>query len=156
MILEYDSAYNPEKSFYHSMIKSAPLDVMVPSNFQKYAERIWNLTPRPDDIWIVTYPKSGTTLTQEIMWQILNGIELESEASKKPIMLRCPFLEISMLFNLPEPPIDAILDEKTELLQDSVKWTNNLNSPRIIKSHLPIAMLPPSILNTSKVIYVGR
>ena len=132
------------------------MEVMVPSKFQKFAEKIWNFTPRPDDIWIVTYPKSGQTLTQEIMWQIVNGIELESEQSKKPIMLRSPFLEISMLLNLPEPPIDTVLDEKTKFLQDSVKWTNNLKSLRIIKSHLPIAMLPPSILNTSKVIYVGR
>ena len=70
---------------------------------------------------------------------------------------RCPFLEISMLLNVPESPSsDAVLDEKTQFLQDSVKWTNNLNSPRIIKSHLPIAMLPQNLLNTAKVIYVGR
>ena len=63
---------------------------------------------------------------------------------------RCPFLEISMLLDLPESPSDAVLDEKTQFLQDSVKWTNNSNSPRIIKSHLPIAMLPQNLLNMER------
>ena len=46
------------------------MGVMLPSNFEKFAQRIWNFTVRKDDIWIITYPKCGTTLTQEIVWQI--------------------------------------------------------------------------------------
>ena len=46
------------------------MGVMLPSNFKNFAQKIWNFTVRKDDIWIVTYPKCGTTLTQEIMWQI--------------------------------------------------------------------------------------
>ena len=48
------------------------MGVMLPSNFKNFAQKIWNFTVRKDDIWIVTYPKCGTTLTQEIMWQIGN------------------------------------------------------------------------------------
>ena len=44
----------------------------------------------------------------------------------------------------------------TRLMQDSVTWTDKAKSPRIIKTHLPMAMLPAQILETAKVIYVGR
>ena len=46
--------------------------------------------------------------------------------------------------------------ELAEIIQDTVTWTENLKSPRIIKTHLPLSMLPPSLLETSKVLYVGR
>ena len=44
----------------------------------------------------------------------------------------------------------------TRLMQDSVTWTDKAKSPRIIKTHLPMAMLPAQILETAKVVYVGR
>ena len=80
------------------------MNIILPSKFEKSAERIWNFKPRKDDIWIVTYPKCGTTLTQEIMWQIANGIQLDSDESKKFIFLRSPFFEVSMLATSPPPP----------------------------------------------------
>ena len=51
-------------------------------------ERIWNFKPKKDDIWIVTYPKCGTTLTQELMVQIANQVDIENEVSKKNILLK--------------------------------------------------------------------
>ena len=39
---------------------------------------------------------------------------------------------------------------------DSVEFTAKLPSPRVIKSHLPFEFLPPKLLDTCKVIYVGR
>ena len=138
------------------MIKSTPMNVILPSKFEPFAEIIWNFKPRKDDIWIVTYPKCGTTLTQEIMWQIANGIQLDSEESKNFIFLRSPFFEVSMLATSVSPPPDAILDDKAKMFQDSIAWTEKLESPRIIKSHLPISMLPPNILDTAKILYVGR
>ena len=107
-ISEYDSIYVAERSFYRSMIKSSPMDLMAPCKLEWNAEKIWNFKPRKDDIWIVTYPKCGTTLTQEIVWQIANGVDLESEESKKPILMRSPFLELSMLVTSALPPPDAV------------------------------------------------
>ena len=43
------------------------MGILLPTRFpgfEKLLERIWNFKPRKDDIWIVTYAKSGTTLTQ--------------------------------------------------------------------------------------------
>ncbi|XP_052737493.1 luciferin sulfotransferase-like [Bicyclus anynana] len=38
----------------------------------------------------------------------------------------------------------------------SVKEIQNIPSPRFIKSHLPVSLLPPSLLDTTKVVYVAR
>ena len=42
------------------------------------------------------------------------------------------------------------------MLHDSVSFTAEYESPRIIKTHLPMAMLPPDLLDTAKVLYIGR
>ena len=40
--------------------------------------------------------------------------------------------------------------------KESVQYTNNLASPRVIKTHLPLEFLPPKLLDTCKVIFVSR
>ena len=46
------------------MMMSIPAGIRMPSNFVKrnFPERIYNFNLRPDDIWIVTFPKCGTTV----------------------------------------------------------------------------------------------
>ena len=40
---------------------------------QFMADRIYNFEVRADDIWVVSYPKTGTTLSLEMVWMIVNG-----------------------------------------------------------------------------------
>ena len=37
------------------------------------ADRIYNLEVRADHIWVVSYPTTGTTLSLEMVWMIVNG-----------------------------------------------------------------------------------
>ncbi|KAK2884803.1 hypothetical protein Q8A73_021277 [Channa argus] len=96
--------------------------------------------PDPSDILITTYPKSGTTWTQEIIDQLLHNGDAEA-CKRAPITARSPLLE----FCLPQFPNTAI--ERLE----------KMDPPRLIKTHLPIQLVPPAFWEKKcKTIYVAR
>lgn len=64
----------------------------LPEKYEKFAEEIFNFQARPDDVYICTLPRSGTTWTQEMVWLICNGLNYEA-AKKIPLMQRFPYLE---------------------------------------------------------------
>ncbi|KAH8290273.1 hypothetical protein KR054_001544 [Drosophila jambulina] len=97
---------------------------------------------REDDVWIVTLPKSGTTWMQELLWLLLNNCDFEGALSTHQ-ELRSPFLEFNFYMN--------------EDVGESLKPVQELQSPRLIKSHLALPLLPSKLwLGTNKVIYVFR
>ena len=68
---EYSSKELETKLRYYdkdsSMLKALifePMKIYLPRTYNNVAERIYNFKIRPDDIWIITYPKCGTTWTQ--------------------------------------------------------------------------------------------
>lgn len=149
------------------MMTSKPMGIYMPSAFveSKMNERIWNMRPRPDDVWIITYPKCGTTLGQETLWQMSTGCNVDSEESKKNVFMRVPFLEMTSLAGkgaMPVPAVEVSEEEKKmmnamhSMMMDTVAHTENCKSPRIIKTHLPLAMLPPNLLEVSKVVVILR
>ncbi|MGZ3457326.1 MAG: sulfotransferase domain-containing protein [Archangium sp.] len=73
---------------------------------------------RPDDVFIVTYPKSGTTWMQMIAWQLKSGGSLDFRHIEDVV----PFLDRCGPADLP----------RLEALQ----------SPRFFKSHMPYEYLP--------------
>lgn len=60
--------------------------------YHKYAETIRNFHVRDDDVWIISYPKCGTTWTQEMVWLLGNGLDYET-GSKVDLSERSPFFE---------------------------------------------------------------
>ena len=51
-------------SMMHDAVISEPLGVIAPKPMVDVAKKIYNMDVRSDDIWIVTFPKCGTTWTQ--------------------------------------------------------------------------------------------
>ncbi|XP_066233318.1 sulfotransferase 1C4 [Saccopteryx leptura] len=102
-------------------------------------DQIWNFQAKPDDLLISTYPKAGTTWTQEIVDLIQNEGDVD-KSQRAPTHVRFPFIEWII------PSIGSGLEK-----------ANAMPSPRTLKTHLPIHLLPPSFLEKNcKIIYVAR
>ena len=56
--------FKKKNSIEVEMVESVPDGVRMPSEFSSIAEDVYNFETRPKDVWIVTYPKCGTTWTQ--------------------------------------------------------------------------------------------
>ncbi|XP_072931523.1 sulfotransferase 1C4-like [Epargyreus clarus] len=135
----------------------------MPGAFKKHAEAIYNFKVRPDDIWVITFPRSGTTWTQELVWLLENDLDFKT-AKEKPLYERFPMLEITSM--VPDIAFSLIKANFMNLgnfqgLDHAVRYPSwksidEAPSPRFIKTHLPLSLLPPKLLSTAKVIYVAR
>ncbi|KAJ7351135.1 hypothetical protein OS493_036337 [Desmophyllum pertusum] len=116
------------------------LGLKIPFRFtpdpQLLADFISNFQTRADDVFVATFPKSGTTWVQEIVWQIFNDGNVNSET----IFQRVPFLETANNLHIPQPDIKT------------------LPSPRILKTHLPYDVIPKGANKDTrcKYIYIAR
>jgi methylamine dehydrogenase accessory protein MauD len=89
---------------------------------------IEKFVPRPDDIFIVTYPRSGTTWMQMILYQLTT----EGRMDFPHITTVCPWFE--------------------RTLKDGTAY-DALPAPRVFKSHLPYRKIPKG---PYRYIYVAR
>ncbi|KPJ21605.1 Sulfotransferase family cytosolic 1B member 1 [Papilio machaon] len=196
-------------------IQVGPKKYLLLSDYKNEAESIYNMPLRTDDIFIVTFPRSGTTWTQAIVWLLAYDLDF-STANKIPLEERSVFLEFSMLmhkgileklkkvhagttwtqaivwllaYDLDFSTANKIpLEERSVFLEfpllmhkgflDKLKKVHAgkeeklkaldllsvpgtvqvaaMPSPRVIKTHLPMSLLPPSLPDSCKVVYVAR
>ena len=92
-----------------------------------------------------------------MVWQI--GHDFDVEAGKANTFTRCPMLEMSSLLNDQSKKLPIQNQEMKNLqsfLQNSIDYAKGLESPRYIKTHLPLPLLNPEVLNKAKVIWAAR
>ncbi|XP_056391280.1 sulfotransferase 1C1-like [Hyla sarda] len=85
-------------------------------------DTIHNFQARDGDIVVASYPKSGTTWMQEILDLIVLDGDVE-KSLRAPGFVKVPFLEMG---------------------HTSLEVANTMSSPRILKTHLPVQLMPPS------------
>jgi hypothetical protein len=88
-----------------------------------------------DDVFVVTYPRSGTTWTEQMVHLLLN----QGQQGEQRLTDAVPWLE-----TLPHRPNGMIAFLKT------------LPQRRRFTSHLPYSLMPPLHNTTAKIIYVAR
>ncbi|XP_018321161.1 amine sulfotransferase [Agrilus planipennis] len=131
--------------------------VTLPLRYKDLAEDIENLEVYDDDVWVCSFPKTGTTWTQEIVWLLCNN--LDYEGAKENIGSRFPFLDFSFLFDYRDNMIKNSEFQPLDFQIDSLKYVAELKRPRLIKTHLPYFLLPRQIregIKKPKIIYVFR
>lgn len=128
-VLPRDPNYQ-QKILYYSY-----KNYILPEFVIKNMKNIQNFEVRDDDIFVIAFPKTGTTWLQEIVYIISNDLNFEKAASSS-LENRFPYLEFIY------PGLSAV---------------SKMPSPRFIKSHLPLSLLPQEIKEKSpKIFYIVR
>ncbi|XP_035442077.2 sulfotransferase 1B1-like [Spodoptera frugiperda] len=156
-------------AYPYEFLRVGPKGYLVSKIFKTDAANIYNLPLRSNDIFVTSYQRSGTTWTQELVWLLASDLNYE-KALSTPLIERYSFLE--MFMNVPDTGIDGFMKalsqnsenfNKEDMLK-MIKWlgspiTSDLAtrpSPRFIKSHLPMSLLPRNPLDTAKMVYIAR
>ncbi|XP_037074863.1 luciferin sulfotransferase-like, partial [Pollicipes pollicipes] len=116
-------------------------------------EDFYNYPTKPGDVWVVTPPKCGTTWTQEMVWLIAN--DLDYDGAKTTLSERWHFLDLNALT---DKDILAQL-APVRRIEDISQQPNNSShraQPSFVKTHLPLSMINPRVLDVCKVVYVAR
>lgn len=135
----------PQYSLVHG-VRIASL--LVDPNFGEDLERFQT---RKDDVFVVSYPKSGTTWVREILWQIVYG----GTTSDVHLGSRVFFLDAHPLLRAPERYVDP---EQAQSEPVSKPVIDLLPSPRLMVSHLPYHVIPKGKDDSTacKYIYIAR
>ena len=141
----YDSVMQQGRS----QLRTKPGDVVLPEAYEKFKDRFKTWKVRPDDIYVCSFPKNGTTWTQELVWLVQNEVDLE-KAKSVPLDQRVPFLEAPIIIDFRKHELPPFL--QNDMIQPIV----NMPSPRIIKTHLHLCLLPDELLDKSKVVLCLR
>uniref|UniRef100_A0A1A9WQH9 Sulfotransferase domain-containing protein n=1 Tax=Glossina brevipalpis TaxID=37001 RepID=A0A1A9WQH9_9MUSC len=113
-----------------------------PKGRKEFLDLVHNMLVKDDDVWLVTLPKSGTTWMQELLWLVVNNFDFDA-AKSEHLEVRTPFMEFEYIVK--------------EDLKTALRPVEMLSSPRLIKSHLPLPLLPAQLWSKQpKLIYVYR
>lgn len=131
---------------------------VLPKGYREIKDLVENFKVRSDDVFICSYPRTGSTWLAEISWLLRNNLDYD-KARSSVFYARYPLIEFSCLFNdrLDKRWIVDQLITKTKS-KNWVDFVDQMERPRIIKTHLPWDMLPKQLKDNpdTKIIYTMR
>ncbi len=102
----------------------SPESVMATKNFQG----------RPDDVHLTTYPRTGTTWTQNILVGLCYGFDVLRESSSVFMRQNFPYMELVSISKGPGYQVANQIETK----------------PRLLKNHLPAHLAPVEIFTEKR------
>jgi len=139
---------------------------LYPASYTRWAEDYLNFEFRPSDVLVATYPKCGTTWTQEIVWTMLHNPDLRHPSAPLHTDKRSPHIEFDCLTSDVGEPIDVFPDMATFIMKETpesdpkkglfIELARHIKGRRVLKTHLPFSLLPKNLLDVCKVVYVTR
>jgi len=162
--LEENEAYkkflSKQHAFERGFVRLMPYQQIVPKDFFEHAKTIKDFQIRDDDVWISSFPKCGTTWTQEMVWCIMNNLDFDT-SKKLSLEQRVPHFELTTIIEKKFLKIIAKNNPKTAWMEEpdaTLKLAERISSPRIIKTHMSWQMLPDQLRTNkkAKIIYVTR
>lgn len=88
-VVEKNISISGEKDGF---VQVGPSKYFFPKQFKENASMYYNFEARSSDIWVSSFPRSGTTWTQEMVWLIGNNLDFE-RARNDYLTNRFPFFE---------------------------------------------------------------
>lgn len=149
-------------------VEVLPDKLIIPRKFVELGESIRELPCYEDDVWMISYPRTGSTWAQEMIW--LLGHQLDYEAAKQDLRARSPLIELSALFSTDHHQWVAyvlvvyaiyiniyLLPFHSDSFGNTVDQVRNLPRPRYARSHLSWQLLPRQFEAVKpKIVYTAR
>jgi len=143
-------------------VEVAPRGWVLSAAYKKYYKEIKDFEFRDSDVLVLTYPKSGTTWMQEIVWSMVNNPNQDHPMKEYPLVLRSPTLELDMSIDHCPQPEEFLKTFKAQFPDFDTSHGTYLHickmtpDRRIIKTHLSFDHISPTSLTKAKVVYVVR
>ncbi|KAM7356189.1 luciferin sulfotransferase-like [Cochliomyia hominivorax] len=109
---------------------------------EDYFKRLYEFQVKDNDVYVVTFPKCGTTWIQEATWLLVNNLDFD-KANSEDLPFRSVFMDLSALY--------------TSIPKNTIDLAEQAAKPRVLKTHLPAHLIPKQIWDKkSKIVYCTR
>ena len=98
----------------------------------KVLDDIQDFEVRQSDIFIVSYPQSGSAVVEEIVSQLVNKLKEEEDVPMRRVR-----------------PRGQVAKLEADSPYGHLRWLKGLKSPRILTTNLPLDLLPEGLKNTN-------